>query len=474
MSNHEESSGIGSKEFMEHRQLKKGVAGWMLLATLGVSYVISGDYAGWNFGIGTAGWGGMLIATIAMGLMYFTLVLVLAELSAAIPTAGGGYSFARRVMGPVGGFATGLAVLLEYVIAPAAIVIFIGNYVEALTGLNGPMVYAVFYIVFIGVHLVGAGEAMKTMMVITAFAVVAIIVTAIGLLPHFEAANLFDIAPNPEVIGSTTFLPEGWVGVWAALPFAMWLFLAVEGVPLAAEEAKDPAKDLPRGIIVAMVFLLVSAGVVLFLVPGVAGASAAGGYGAPLVDAFRVAYGENSMLANFVNVVGLSGLIASFFSIVYGYSRLVFALSRAGYLPASLSLTTKTKVPLWGLIVPGIVGFIASLTGEGDMMIQIAVFGATISYALQAYSFILLRRKEPDLHRPYLAPGGVVTAWITIVLALIALTSCFVYDIRAAFWAMGLYAVGMAYFFVFKHKEVSKHSAAEEFAAIQQAENELD
>lgn len=464
----------GSKDFQEQRQLKKGVAGWMVLASLGVSYVISGDYAGWNFGIATAGWGGMLIASILMGLMYLTLVLSLAEMSAAIPTAGGGYSFARRVLGPVGGYATGLAVLLEYAIAPAAIVIFIGQYTNALFGWDGPTVYAAFYLVFISIHLIGAGEALKIMMGITALAVVAILATAIGLIPHFELTNLFDVAANPHVEGATAFLPHGTYGVWAALPFAMWLFLAVEGVPLAAEEAKDPKKDMPRGIIAAMIFLIFSAALVLFLVPGAAGSSASGEYGAPLVDALRHVYGENSLLANFVNVVGLAGLIASFFSIIYGYSRLVFALSRAGYLPSFLSLTGERKVPTWALIIPGIVGFIASLSGEGDMMIMMAVFGATISYALQAYSHILLRRKEPNLIRPYKTPGGTLTSAITLILSLIALTSCFVYNIEAALWAAALYALGMAYYFIFKHKEMSKRSAEEEFAAIEQAEAELN
>ncbi|WP_022941765.1 ethanolamine permease [Psychromonas hadalis] len=464
----------GSSEFMEQRQLKKGVAGPFLLASLGVSYVISGDYAGWNFGLATAGWGGLLIAATLMGIMYLALVLVLAEMSSAIPTAGGGYSFARRVMGPVGGYATGLAVLLEYAIAPAAIVIFIGQYTNALFGWDGPTVYATFYVIFIAIHLIGAGEALRVMMVITALAVIAIIVTAFGLAPHFEVANLFDIPPDVNVAGATEFLPYGWYGVWAALPFGMWLFLAVEGVPLAAEEAKDPKKDVPRGIIGAMLFLLVSAAVVLFLVPGAAGASAAGEMGAPLVDALRKVYGEDSMLASFVNVVGLAGLIASFFSIIYGYSRLVFALSRAGYLPAFLSLTGKRKVPTWALVVPGLVGFIASLTGEGDKMIMIAVFGATISYALQSYSYILLKKNEPELERPYKTPGGSFTATISLVLSLIALSSCFVYDFNAAMWAVGLYVVGMLYYFIFKHKEVSKKTAEEEFAALKSAEAELD
>ncbi|MGJ8581701.1 MAG: amino acid permease, partial [Psychromonas sp.] len=228
-----------NQEYLAQRQLKKGAAGWILLAGLGVSYVISGDFAGWNFGIAQAGWGGFVIAAVLMGVMYLTLVLSLAEMSAAIPAAGGGYSFARQAMGPAGGYLTGLAVLIEYTLAPAAIVIFIGSSVNELLGFDGPIVYALFYLAFIGIHIFGAGEALKVMMVISALAVLAIIATGVVLLPSFNVDNLFDIEP---LIGGTDFLPMGYYGVWAALPFAMWLFLAVEGVPLAAEEAKDPAK----------------------------------------------------------------------------------------------------------------------------------------------------------------------------------------------------------------------------------------
>ena len=88
--------------YLAKRQLRKGTAGWILLAGLGVSYVISGDFAGWNFGIAEAGWGGFAIAACLMALMYLALVLSLAEMSAAIPAAGGGYSFARQAMGPAG------------------------------------------------------------------------------------------------------------------------------------------------------------------------------------------------------------------------------------------------------------------------------------------------------------------------------------------------------------------------------------
>jgi len=460
-----------NQDYLAKRQLKRGTAGWILLAGLGISYVISGDFAGWNFGIAEAGWGGFAIAAGLMALMYFCLVLSLAEMSASIPAAGGGYSFARQVMGPAGGFLTGLAILIEYALAPAAIVIFIGSAVEALTGFNGPIVYALFYAVFIAIHLIGAGEALKTMMVISGLAVFAILATAIALLGDFDSTKLFDIAASADVAGATEMLPLGWYGVWAALPFAMWLFLAVEGVPLAAEEAKDPAKDVPKGIIAAMIFLLFTAALVLFLVPSATGAEVIGKSAVPLVDALNAT--GNTTLATTVNVLGLAGLIASFFSIIYGYSRLIFALSRAGYLPKFLSLTSKRKTPTWALIVPGVLGFLASLSGEGDLMLAMAVVGATISYALMSFSHILLRVKNPEMPRPYKTPGGTVTSGIAFVLSLVALTGVYAFDPRAFVYTIILYIIGALYYFLYSKNHLVAKTADEEFAMLEQAESDL-
>ncbi|HIC1674843.1 TPA: amino acid permease, partial [Escherichia coli] len=124
-----------------------------------------------------------------------------------------------------------------------------------------------------------------------------------------------------------------------AIPYAIWFFLAVEGVPLAAEETKNPKRDLPRGLIGAMLVLLAFAALILVVGPGAAGAKELMGSGNPLVEALESAYKGSTWMSQFVNLVGLAGLIASFFSIIYAYSRQIFALSRAGYLPRSLSLT---------------------------------------------------------------------------------------------------------------------------------------
>ncbi|EJU9536850.1 ethanolamine permease [Vibrio alginolyticus] len=458
------------QEYLAKRQLKRGTAGWILLAGLGVSYVISGDFAGWNFGIAQAGWGGFLIAAIAMAVMYFTLVLSLAEMSAAIPAAGGGYSFARQAMGPTGGFFTGLSVLIEYALAPAAIVIFIGSAVNELVGIDGPVVYALFYAVFIAIHMAGVGEALKVMMVISGLAVLAILITAAVLIGHFDVNNLFDIAP--ATAQATEILPFGWYGVWAALPFAMWLFLAVEGVPLAAEEAKNPAKDVPKGIIGAMLFLLLTATLVVVLLAGAVGSKVIGDSAVPLVDALKLT--GNSTVAMAVNLLGLAGLIASFFSIIYGYSRLVFALSRAGYLPQTLSLTSDKKVPSRALLVPGVFGFLVSLTGEGDLILAMAVVGATVSYALMSLSHILLRIQQPELTRPYKTPGGIITSSISLVLSLIAMTGVYAFDPSAFFMTMGLFLIGGVYYGLYSRNKLVAATAEEEFAMLSVAELELE
>jgi len=459
-------------EYMEQRQLQQGAAGWVLLAGLGVAYVISGDFAGWNFGLAQGGWGGLLIATLLMGTMYATMIFALAELSSTIPTAGGGYGFARRAMGPWGGFLTGTAILIEYAIAPAAIAVFIGGYVESLIGIGGWIVYLLFYAVFIGIHLYGVGEALKLMFVITAVAVVALVAFVVGMIPLFDPANLFDIEPT-NAVGASAFLPFGLVGIWATLPYGIWFFLAIEGVPLAAEETRDPSRDMPKGLIAGMMALLVFAALILVFGPGGAGSAAIQDSDNPLPLAVQTAYGGSNFLGSFINVVGLAGLIASFFSIIFAYSRQMFALSRAGYLPKVLSLTGRRRTPWVALIVPGVIGFLMALTGNGAILINIAVFGATISYVLMMLSHIVLRRTEPDLDRPYRTPGGIATSGVALVLAVLAVIATFIVDPTAAFITLGVYALFIVYFLLYSRHHLVAQAPEEEFATIEKAEAEL-
>jgi ethanolamine permease len=416
-----------------------------------------------------------MIASVMMALMYTCMCFALAELATIAPTAGGGYGFARRAFGPWGGFLTGTAILIEYAIAPAAIAVFIGGYIKSLFEIDIAqwVVSAAFFGIFLGIHIYGAGEALRLIFGITALAVIALIVWIFAMAPFFDSAKWFDIAVNPEATGASSFLPFGYLGIWAAIPFAMWFFLAIEGVPLAAEETSDPKRDLPRGLIGGMFVLLAFCALIMILGPGGVGSEALKANTNPLVAALEhpATYGGPTWISKFVNFVGLAGLIASFFSIIYAYSRLVFAMSRAGYLPRGLSLTNARQSPWVALIVPGIVGFLLSLTGQGDQLILMAVFGATISYILMMASHIKLRLAEPDLPRPYSTPGGVLTSGIALVLACIALAAVFVGDtkmmvgdhaVSVAFLSAIAYAILVAYFAIYSRHHLVAAAPGEE------------
>ncbi|MGW6156118.1 ethanolamine permease [Streptomyces sp. NPDC055144] len=470
-------TGDTGDDYLERRTLRRGSAGWLLLTGLGVAYVVSGDYSGWNFGLAQGGFGGLGIAMALMGVMYACMVFSLAELSSVLPTAGGGYGFARRALGPWGGFLTGTAILIEYVLAPAAISIFIGDYVESLGlfGLtSGWPVHLACFLVFIGIHLWGVGEALRFSFVVTGIAVAALLVFAVAAFTDFDASKLNDIPVDTGAFGANSWLPMGLLGIWAAFPFGMWFFLGVEGVPLAAEETKDPARTLPRAIRWSMAILVVLAVLTFLASSGARGSAAIQEAGNPLVEALQPG-GRATTLSRIVNYAGLAGLVASFFSLIYAGSRQLFALSRAGYLPRFLSLTSRRKAPYLGLLVPGAIGFaLAAATGDGARMLNVAVFGATISYALMSLSHIVLRRREPDLERPYRTPGGVLTSSVALVLACAALVATFLVDVTAALIALGVYAVAIGYFGAYSRRHLVARAPEEEFAALAAAEAELE
>jgi ethanolamine permease len=223
-----------------------------------------------------------------------------------------------------------------------------------------------------------------------------------------------------------------------------------------------------------MGILVLLAVLTFFASTGARGSNAIQEAGNPLVVALQ-GDGDPTALSRFVNYAGLAGLVASFFSLIYAGSRQLFALSRAGYLPRFLSLTSRRKSPYLGLLIPGAIGFaLAAATGNGARMLNIAVFGATISYALMALSHIVLRRREPELNRPYRTPGGILTSSVAFVLALSALVATFLVDKDAAFIALGVYAVALAYFAIYSRHHLVARAPEEEFAALAAAEAELE
>ena len=139
-------------DYFEDRELRRH-AGVFYLWALGVAAVISGDFSGWNLGFAVGGWGGMFLGTIIITIMYLGLTYSIAEMSPALPHTGGAYSFARTAFGPWGGFITGVAENIEYVLTPAVIVYFIGAYLTAIFDTPAafqPRSGSLGYIIFVG------------------------------------------------------------------------------------------------------------------------------------------------------------------------------------------------------------------------------------------------------------------------------------------------------------------------------------
>ncbi|WP_375450091.1 amino acid permease [uncultured Devosia sp.] len=481
------------KDYFEKRGLTRYAGIWQLWA-LGVGAVISGHFSGWNFGFMTGGWGGMLVAGAIIGVMYLGLVFSIAEMSPALPHTGAAYSFARTSMGPWGGFVTGLFENVEYVLTPAVIVTFISGYFGSITGIDPalyPILWIVFYAIFLALNIYGVALSFKVTLVVTLISLAVLVVFWISAITHMDFGRwALNIGAGPDgkpvelPEGNGSWFPFGFSGVLATLPFAVWLFLAIEQLPLAAEESVDPKRDMPRGIILGFGTLLVSAFMIVLLNPSVAGIGsfALGTSLEPLLDGFRAIYGDSGAVV--LGIVALTGLIASFHTILYAQGRQIFSLSRAGYFPSGLSVThPKYKTPHVAMVTGALVGLAVMLiiwfanggggTGEtqlgddiiGTVLLNMAVFGAMLSYIMQALSFILLRRNQPQIERPFKSPLGIGGAVVTIVIAAVTLG----YQMqdpnffKGVIWVVLWCAVGVAYFAVIGRSKLIL-SPEEEFA----------
>lgn len=419
-------------------QLRKTL-GPVMLWGLGVGYVISGEYFGWNLGLPEGGTYGMLAATLVITLMYVAFILSYTELACAIPRAGGAFVYGARALGPYGGFIAGLVQIIEFVFAPPAIAMAIGAYVGQRYEVDAKGVAIGAYFVFTAVNVLGVRLAAAFELVVTILAVGELLVFMAVVAPSFEWANLHK---DP--------LPNGWGGAFACLPFAIWFYLAIEGVANAAEEARNPQRDVALGFSAAIFTLVILALGVFFLAVGVDGWSAVvyppgekTASDAPLPLALALVVSKDSALYAALLLVGLFGLIASFHGIILAAARATMEFGRSGFAPRVLGrVNARTGTPIFALGLNLGLGIIAILSGATGEIITLACFGALALYIVSMVSLIVLRRKEPDLERPFRAVAYPGFAGLALVLATVSLVAMTIYNpnIAALFW--GILAVG--------------------------------
>ena len=407
-------------------QLRKGLNVFHLWG-LAVGLVISGEYFGWSYGWASAGTLGFLITTVVVAVMYTAFIFSFTELTTAIPNAGGPFAYAHRAFGRDLAFFAGLATLIEFVFAPPAIALAIGAYLAVqFPGVDPKLAACGAYAIFAALNIAGVTIAASFELVVTVLAIIELLVFMGVVAPgfswaHFTAHGWGGAAtPNVHMIG----------GVLVAIPFAIWFFLAIEGVAMAAEEATTP-RAIPVAYISGILTLLALAFGVMIFAGGVGDWRRISNINDPLPQAMKIVVGSNSGWLHMLVWLGLFGLVASFHGIIMGYSRQMFALSRAHYLPSVLArLHPRFQTPYVAILAGAVVGVIAIF---GDSVLTVAhqnltasivtlsVFGALTAYVISMASLFRLRATAPDMARPYRAPGYPWAPGLALGLAVICL-----------------------------------------------------
>nr|WP_319527721.1 ethanolamine permease [Pseudomonas laurentiana] len=429
----------------------KPTLGTLHLWGIAVGLVISGEYFGWSYGWGTAGTLGFLVTTMLVAVMYTCFIFSFTELTTAIPHAGGPFAYSLRAFGVTGGMIAGMATLIEFVFAPPAIAMAIGAYLNVQYPNLDPKVAAVgAYFVFMTLNIVGVSIAATFELVVTVLAVLELLVFMGVVAPAFS----FSSFALGGWAGSDTFSLGALSGIFAAIPFAIWFFLAIEGAAMAAEEAKDPKRTIPRAYIAGILTLVSLAISVMIFAGGVGDWRALANINDPLPMAMKSVVGNNSTWMHMLVWIGLFGLVASFHGIILGYSRQFFALARAGFLPKGLAKLSRFHTPHRAILAGGVVG-IAAILSDGLVnlqgmtltaaMITMSVFGAIVMYIVSMLSLFKLRRSEPDLERTFRAPGYPVVPAIALLLAVVCLVAMVWFNTLICGIFIGLMAVGMLF-----------------------------
>ncbi|MDO9186707.1 MAG: ethanolamine permease [Bacteroidia bacterium] len=427
------------------QSLKKSLTPLMLWG-LGVGYVISGMYFGWNLGLEKGGTLGLAIATFFIIILYVTFTFSYSELACAIPKAGGVFDYAGRALGKDVGFIAGMAQNIEFIFAPPAIAFAIGAYFNLIFPQFDILWVAItVYVIFTLLNIYGVKAAATFELIVTLLAVIELLIFAGVTLPHFQAENL-----------TRNALPFGYTGVFAALPFAIWFFLGIEGVANVAEETINPQKDILKGFGSAIITLVVLCVLTFVAAIGVGGWEAivynseGGTSDSPLPMAMAMIVGGNSLLFHMLLTVGLFGLVASFHGLMLAGGRSTLEFGKAGYAPRFTGkVDPKFQTPANALLVNTAIGIIVLLTGKTTEIITMAVFGALTLYVIAMISLIALRKKEPQLERPFRVPFYPLSPILALIIAVVSLISMTYYNFDLALIYFGLLVVSYLGFKIF-------------------------
>jgi ethanolamine permease len=462
------------REYLKDHALKKPM-GTLHIWALGVGVVITGEYFGWNGGLGVGGPIGMLLASLFVCTLYMLWVLALSELSVSMPFAGGPLAYGRRAVGPWLGFIMGWSMFLEALFATIGTAIATGGYIyfvlslfadgidkQIATTLAALGTVAVFAIV----QWVGAKEQAKIMEWLTYGAILALVWFWIACIPGVKLERIF----------TEPLLTDGWSGVLKAIPFAIWWLVMIETVALAPEEAHEPHRTIPRGLTLAQITLII-----LVILTWFFAVAAGNDYRVtgneenafPLPQVFREVWSAPSdrWHVTAFSMAAIFGMVVSYNGMLYAVSRQSFSLGRAGYLPRMLGhvhpdrRTPDVSIFFWSLVVAGFVIWGHFNVSAVTVAVLTCNLTALVWYVLAMICLFILRVTEPDMPRPYKVPLYPLVPLAVIVMSVFAAVVYGWLNKPVVLWlTLIMYAGGLAYFLLYARTRLAS-AAPEELSA---------
>jgi ethanolamine permease len=245
-------------------------------------------------------------------------------------------------------------------------------------------------------------------------------------------------------------------GVFAALPFAVWLYLGIEGVAMVAEEVHDPQRTIPKGYIWGIITLVFLAVGVMFFSGGITDWRKLSSIDYPLPESISIVLGKTNSWTKFFAGIGLFGLIASFHGLIIGYSRQIYALARSGFLPSFLATVNKRfRTPNRALIAGGVVGLISLFTGTTDKVIILSALGAVFMYCISMISLLVWKKKQVTKTPGFKTPLYPYFPIIAMVLSVVCLVAIIWYNLLLSLiFFSGLAIVIMIFVLMGKHESI--------------------
>lgn len=437
-----------TQEYLRQSGLKKNLTSEHLCG-IAIGAVIAGQFMGWNNGLRHVGPYGLIIATACVSVFYLLFISFLSKLAVNYPYAGGSYAYARKAFGKFGGFFAGISTIIELLCIAAVILIYMNAYIrDLMSPFWADITTLIIFAVLILVQHAGIREAALIQLVVTCVCVSIFLLFFMGINSVIPYKASFEFA-----------FPNGISGFFLAMPYVFWFFIGIDVIAMTAEESKNPSKSIPASFFFSLsAIIFLSFGIIWFSVGKIDWRILTSAQ-YPLIFILKQLQGKDDVLISVFSFFSLSSFIAGLNGIITGFSRQVFSLSRAGYLPGLLNkIFKKTRVPYAAILVSSFLILILGEAGNANMLIIIACMCAIISYGFTLASYIKLILRNSGMRKKKAADFA---AYVLLAVCFCILGIFIIFQKSAALMIFGIYSCLLLYYMLVSKNRINNDAPEE-------------